>query len=515
MARLAFKPDSSFFRKIAMGAVGSRAVCADLHKLGHRMAELERGSTDTKLWKDVKRKRVRIPDLVCTRCGLRIESRAKTSPELSMSHSPAEEARAWDFGMVDRDLIAFPVCEAAEETYWSTGRLSSVLSYWHERNWVRWQPKECINYFEVRAFRATPHLKSSTKGVTEGSETSISWGATFSSRTGVVEVVADDRITIRRTSDDHRHTWRLGSGVKPAVQTGETVLENQVIACAVEPIPRQTLRCQGELPNDAIGEMLSSRERTLRFTGVKLARLRHDPGFEAQVRDIAADQDEDASIRLEGASYLTAVCGSRLQQLFSPYLCSADPQTQLEAVIAAGEAGTPEAVEVLGQVIDAVDCPFFLRTAAAWSLGKVASPEAVNRLIRAFADVDHGIRQEALDGIISIGGPAIPLLLLGLREADDSIAAGCAESLRQLPELPDEVVSTVVSDLKTGASSPWATWLVGMLPRERVASAVADLQSSAPDLHYAVSLLWSFVESWISRRWETQSLPPQEKLRGI
>ena len=80
MAHFAFKPDSSFFRKIAVGAVGARAVCTDLGTRGHRMVELERGSTDTKLWKDVKRKRVRIPDLVCVRCGLRVESRAKTGP---------------------------------------------------------------------------------------------------------------------------------------------------------------------------------------------------------------------------------------------------------------------------------------------------------------------------------------------------------------------------------------------------------------------------------------------------
>src|SRR5208337_5131094 len=99
MARLAFKPDSSFFRKIAIGAIGSRAVCQDLSRHGHNAIELERGSTDTKLWKDVKRKRVRIPDLVCTICGLRIESRAKSKPELSMSHSPTETERSWDFGM--------------------------------------------------------------------------------------------------------------------------------------------------------------------------------------------------------------------------------------------------------------------------------------------------------------------------------------------------------------------------------------------------------------------------------
>jgi hypothetical protein len=104
-ARLAFKPDSSFFRKIVVGAVGARAVCEDLGKQAHRFVELERGSTNSKLWKDVKRKRVRIPDLVCLNCGTRIECRTKTSPELSMSHSPTDEERAWDFGMIDNEMI--------------------------------------------------------------------------------------------------------------------------------------------------------------------------------------------------------------------------------------------------------------------------------------------------------------------------------------------------------------------------------------------------------------------------
>ena len=51
MARIAFKPDSSFFEKIVRGAIGTRAVCDDLRHHGHTMVELERGSLDTKLWK--------------------------------------------------------------------------------------------------------------------------------------------------------------------------------------------------------------------------------------------------------------------------------------------------------------------------------------------------------------------------------------------------------------------------------------------------------------------------------
>jgi hypothetical protein len=173
MPRLALKPDSSFFRKIVIGAVGARSVCSDLASRGHQIVELERGSTDTKLWKEVKRKRVRIPDLVCVRCGQRVECRAKTNAELAMSHSTADEARAWDFGMIDSDLIGFPICEAVEEQYWSAGRLNGSASYWHERNWVRWRLAGKINYFRVGNFRATKFSKSSVKGVTEGSETSI------------------------------------------------------------------------------------------------------------------------------------------------------------------------------------------------------------------------------------------------------------------------------------------------------------------------------------------------------
>ena len=48
--------------------------------------------------------------------------------ELSLSHSPTDQERAWDFGMVDADVIAFPVCKAGEEKQWSAGRLSEPIT---------------------------------------------------------------------------------------------------------------------------------------------------------------------------------------------------------------------------------------------------------------------------------------------------------------------------------------------------------------------------------------------------
>jgi len=502
MARLAFKPDASFFRKIAVGAVGTRAVQADLNAQGHDVVELERGSTDTKLWKEVKRKRVRVPDLVCRRCGIRIESRAKTKPELSMSHSPSDEARAWDFGMVDGDYIGFPVCKAVDEEYWGTGQLSGHASYWHERNRVQWRPRGHITYIPVREFRTTASARSTTKGVTEASETSVAWDATFCTRTGTVDAVDGQKVTVRRESDGHRYTWTIRHGQRILVEVGDNVTENQLIASAVMPLMTGDLRCSGGLADGHIDHLLESRERTQRFTGVKLARLRKRPDYEDVVEQLTNDEEEDVYIRLEGASYLVAVCGKPARKLFAPFQASNDEQTQLESVIAIGECATPDAVALLSELLDDGSKPCFLRSAAAWSLSQIGDDVSLERLVRAFSDVDSAIREEALHGIATLGGPAVPVLLAGLQHPNDDVAAGCAESLRQQGRIPADAITDMVAQVRSEAPSQWVVWLLGHLPRDHVAASISELQEVAPHLHYAISLLWSFVESWIARRWE-------------
>jgi hypothetical protein len=503
MPGLALKPDSSFFRKIAIGAVGSRAICTDLSRHGHNMVELERGSTDTKLWRDVKRKRVRIPDLVCTQCGQRAESRAKAKAELSMSHSPTDQVRAWDFGMVEGDYLGFPVCEAIGKKYWSAGRLQSEASYWHERNWVRWQLKGKINYFRVATFRASPHTKVTTKGVTEGSETSVSWNTVFSSRNGTVEKVNGHNLTITRTSDGHRNTRTIPPAFELFVKQGDTVGLNQAIAGLIKPLTIGELACPGHLPSGYIAQLLESRERTQRFTGVKLARFAKSRSIATVITGLSADREEDVYIRLEGLSYLTAVCNEPARELFMPYFQSVDPQTQLESVIALGEAVNPDAIELLSEILDDAKQPYFVRSAAAWCLSRAGDIDAAKRLVKAFADIDHNIREEALEGIVSIGGLGIPLLLDGLREVNPDVNAGCAEALRQQQNaLPGEVIAQVSSLARERQSPSWDAWLLGQLPRDQVLTTIADVQDSAPALHYALSLLWAFTESWIARRWE-------------
>jgi len=509
MPRLSFKPDASFFRKIVVGAVGARAVVDDLNADGHDFRELERGSTETKLWKDVKRKRIRIPDLVCIRCGQRVECRAKTKIELAMSHGPTSVERAWDFGMVDSDWIAFPVCTAAAETDWSIGTFRAGTSYWRQKEWVRWQSTGTINYFTVQVFRSRLHARTRTKGVEEASESMIAWDATFSPRHGIVEAVdaSTGKVTVRRIADGHRFTWNVGPNKRIAVKLNDEVSLHQVLAAAVSPVHRSRLSCPGQLPPGSIDNLLRSRERTQRFTGVKLARLLAIRERRESIHSLYSDPEEDVYVRLEAASYLNAICGSPAGDLFAPYLSGGDDQNQLEAVIALGEAATNDAVEILCAVLNDDSSPYFLRSAAAWSLSRTQSDQANQRLTQCFADIDRKLREEAIENLMTIGGGAIPALLYGLRDTNDAISAGCAEVLRRAEQVPTVAIDDLIAELNSASPRSWAVWLVGHLPREQFATAIAELQHRKPELHYAIALLWAFVESWIGQHWELVPRP--------
>lgn len=101
---------------------------------------------------------------------------------------------------------------------------------------------------------------------------------------------------------------------------------------------------------------------------------------------------------------------------------------------------------------------------------------------------------------------------MALREVNDEIAAGCAEALRrQQAALNEDTIRALVDQLR-GQPTQWTVWLAGNLPREWFAGAMVAIQEAAPQLHYAVTLLWAFLESWIAKYWEP-ALPQQREDR--
>lgn len=513
MPPLRIKPDASFADKIVRGAVGARAVAAELEAHGHQIIELERGALDTKIWKDVKRKRERLPDLVCLRCSQRVESRAKSLPQLVMSHSETDAARAWDYGLVDSDWVAFPVVEKPQEEYWSSNRLdpSAHVSYWHERRWSDWQQTGSITYVTVSEFRSRMHATSTTKGSEAGSETYIGWKACFASDAGVARAATQDSVSVYRHNGRHLHKWNRPGDGYILVGPGDEIKRYHLLAATVRPLSEDALSCPQAFPPKYIERNLASREWTLRFAATKIARYLNDPSFREQVSELEADPDERIYVRLEAAGYLTTVCGADAQSLFGSYLSSSDEQLRLEAAIALGECKTEVAVELLSQILRDTCAPYYLRSAAAWALGQSDSATAASQLVETFAGTDLDLRYDALDAVLALGTEAGTTLTEGLIAPDEAIAAGCAEAMRQ-QDVPPEVVEQL---LQIANHDPhragWAAWLLGNLPENEVAPRIASLQSVDPRIHFATALLWSFSRSWIARRWEPFPSPRLSK----
>jgi len=487
---------------LATGAVGAKAVQAALNSRGHNLVELERGSLSTKIWRDVKRKRVRIPDLCCAKCGVRVESRAKTRPDLAMSHSPRDAERAWDYGMLDNDLIAFPIL-AADEDVWSEGLLAEPRSLWRERTLTSWEIVGFVNFFWVREFRSVVPKQQKPKGVTEGSEVQVSWKARFARDAGKVTSVKDGRLRYKLVSRDKENYFRLGPDERPFVDVADEFKKNEVVAGQVQPLTDAELQCKGGCGEPPIRRMLRSRERTLRFTGCKLARIQGHRGLAGEIGQLANDPEEDPYVQMEARIYLCDVAGESADDLFrEALLMHPDDQMRLEAAVALAETRTPSAFELLRLAVEDSSQPLFLRSASAWAIGHHGTPEAAKCLVRTFTDVAPQIREEALAAVVELGTAGIAPLVEGLSGSPD-VAAGSAEALRRLRSVPVKDIAK----LAEAAGGVWPTWALAHLPKEVVAPHIAALQRKRPDVHFAVTVLWTFLESWIAEDWTPRTTP--------
>jgi HEAT repeat protein len=284
---------------------------------------------------------------------------------------------------------------------------------------------------------------------------------------------------------------------------------NQAISAAVVPVGRKDLSCKSNLTSAVLATWITSKERTVRFTAIKLAKFRNDKQFEAEATKILADKQEDIYVRLEAAGYLVAVHKKDASGCFNDFLKNADEQNQLEAVIALGETESESAVALLCSILDGKDEPYFKKAAAAWGLGQIGGKVAVERLALAFADLNKEIKQDALEAFSSLGSSAIPVLLGGLTSEPD-IAAGSAEALRRLGNDLKETHVAAIAKAMTSGTPEWATWLVGLLPNEKLRNTLINAAKSSAEVKFAVTVLSAFASSWVSEFWELMPDPEEQ-----
>ncbi len=167
-----FKSDDSFLKKLVIGAGGTNTTIGLLKTMGFNPIELERGSTGFKIWKKIKIKRMRVPDILCLKTGLRFESRGKTKPEISMSHSLNDPKRSWDAGMRDDDLVSIVVFQQNDDSPVDLKQVS---------------PVHFVSVKEMRkAFTGGKVSITQPKGVEEGSEIRVMWACAAAKQKAVV-----------------------------------------------------------------------------------------------------------------------------------------------------------------------------------------------------------------------------------------------------------------------------------------------------------------------------------------
>jgi len=479
--RRSFKVDESFLEKISIGAVATKKVFEHLGRLGHKPIELERGSMSFKIWKEIKIKRVRVPDILCINCGKRVESRGKTKLEISMSHSFTSPERGWDSGLNKDDYVALVKCTKVGDKP------------------IDWEAEEPIQYIPVDKMKVAyvKDLVSSEKpkGATEGFETRIVWPSAKAESTGKVTSLEDGKLQYKRSSDNRTITLSLekkGVRLTPLVKLNDIVMENQIIASIV---PVYTVfECSGQANSEYYAKMLKSPSLTERYSAAKVLFSFPSNSTVKLLLDKMGDEKEHIYVRLEAASSLLKMERKEPLSFFESLLDDQYLENRLESVIILGEIKNDDACSLLVKtLLDANQHPE-IRAGAAWSLGELRNHKAMDALVRVFNEVEEGIRVEAARALAKFGDKFTKEIIRFLPRSNENERAGVAWALSKSGNF---VIGDLIPAMIDNEARKWVAWIIGTQKEAKYIDHIEQLKEKDKEVYFAVTVLWKILSSWI------------------
>ncbi|MBI5409273.1 MAG: HEAT repeat domain-containing protein [Nitrospirae bacterium] len=479
--RRSFKTDESFLEKLAIGAIGTRAVFADLLRQGHKPIELERGSMNYKIWKNIKIKRLRVPDILCLNCATRIEARAKTNLEISMSHSLADPERGWDKGLTDHDIVSLSICNKFAESP------------------IDWQAESLIQYVSVRelrkAFSEKQVVIEKPKGAGEGFEVRVTWPSAIASSSGVVKEVTPSRLQFKRDSDGRTISLSLSKKslpLIPLVKTGDAVVAGQIVASVIN--VSSSFSCKSNTGKETFLKMLKSPSVTDRYAAVKALPHFVDYSISQALKERMNDAREHIYVRLESAAGLVRLGQGEGIEFIEQTLHGEYLEHRLEGIIILGEIDLPESQRLLTAVLlDNGQHPE-IRAGAAWALGELQKPDSINTLIQTFTELAEPIRIEAVRALRKISETEAARIISKLPDSNEEQRAGMAWAIGKSGHaVIDELLPIMVDE----DARRWVAYILGTQKKDKYIDQIEALRSYDPEVYFAVTVLWKIIGSWI------------------
>lgn len=476
-----FKDDESFLKKLSLGAAGVKATIARLKELDYNPIELERGSTGYKIWKKIKIKRVRVPDILCLKTGSRFEVRAKSKLEISMSHSRTDPNRSWGWGLRSDDHVAVLVCNQVD---------GSLV------DWTVSSPIHFISISDMREAVQNNRITTTTpKGVEEGSEIRMIWPCTATKEESTVQEVSDNSIRlvgnitgVSRRCVLKRKTYSLS----PQCRVNETAQRNQIVASSV---PITFLPAIKKYVSEScFAKQLGSASLSERYSAAKALRFRGYDGFESLLVKKMKDVEEDIYVRLEAAAALAAHDKGEGWRFLHESLNSQYLQVQLETVIVLSEIQKPLSQSALITTLhdETRDCE--IRAGAAWALGEFHSTESVDALVQVFNSTSIEIKVEAARALLRISPSQVTSIVNSMNAADVRYRDGIAWTLARMNGfIPNQLLVNNPDD----NMRRWVAYIVGYGKKNFPEEHIANLCKTDAQVHFAASVLWQILSGWI------------------
>lgn len=448
---MGFKADTSFLKKLTMGATATRAAIQHLAALGFSPIELERYCTSNKIW-STKVKRLRLADLLCVRTGIRFEVRAKSDLQIKMSDSPTNPDRRWDAGLRDDDLIALVACDADAEAM------------------VRAAPV----FFSARDLRASAHLArlGPPKSASEGAERDLTWPSIVPSADGTVSEVTPELIRVQLQSG-RRQSYQL-RGKNPYVRPGDRFLGETSIIAGVPAriVDPATLLGQNWAPSAD----LRSASTTDRYAAAKALALTAQGAAAGAIRELetALDSEQEPRTALEIAGALARLGADRGFQYLADATRRQDDAfpsfLRMEAVLILSEIPGERAAATLDAVAgnDALRGDE-IRQAAVWGLGR----KGIRRYEHVAKYVADSEGDVALHAIAALAEDAPREVIDGMvrRLIDSPDQRARAAISAALARIGSPAVAAALHEATRINDSPWLLATLGRLPEAALAAA--------------------------------------------